>query len=43
MSPYLADSRVADDLVRMKNNLYKPIFTEKIAIRGNLKRSNVED
>ncbi|NGX29311.1 MAG: Heme/hemopexin-binding protein [Candidatus Anoxychlamydiales bacterium] len=42
MSPFLADNRVADDSVRMKNNLYKPIFNEKIAIRGHLKQSNVE-
>ncbi|NGX52159.1 MAG: Heme/hemopexin-binding protein [Candidatus Anoxychlamydiales bacterium] len=42
MSPFLADNRVADDSVRMKNNLYKPIFNEKIAVRGHLKQSSVE-
>ncbi|NGX62907.1 MAG: Heme/hemopexin-binding protein [Candidatus Anoxychlamydiales bacterium] len=41
MSPYLSDIRVADDSVRMKNNLYKTIHNEKIAIRGDLKQANV--
>ncbi|NGX34182.1 MAG: Heme/hemopexin-binding protein [Candidatus Anoxychlamydiales bacterium] len=41
MSPFLADNRVADDSVRMKNNLYKPIFNEKIAVRGDLKQASV--
>ena len=40
MSPYLADNRVADGCVRMKNNLFTTINNQKLAIRGNLDQVN---
>ncbi|MBN2479975.1 MAG: filamentous hemagglutinin N-terminal domain-containing protein [Parachlamydiales bacterium] len=38
MSPFLANTKIGDSSVRMKNNLKSPIITERIASRGDLKQ-----